>query len=134
MGISEGRSLVAMNDERREEAERESSTLPDSPSQHTGENVPHLGSYPAPYGPPFSSLSGQNYPQVYQVPWNYFNGFPYRGAEASAANGYRQFPIPLPIPIPVPYPRPPFYPYPRPPYYPYPGYYGPMYRPPFFWF
>ncbi|WP_282198034.1 hypothetical protein [Collibacillus ludicampi] len=125
-----------MDYEPREEIERDSSTLPDSPSHFTEQTVPHLGSYPAPYAPPFSSMSGQSYPQVYQVPWNYFN-FPYRGTyqPAYADTGYRQIPIPLPLPIPlpVPYPSPPYYPYPRPPYYPYPGsYYGPfVYRPPF---
>jgi hypothetical protein len=118
------------------EPREEFSTLPDSPS-HYSEQTPNLGSYPAPYAPPFSSMSEQTYPQVYQVPWSYFNGFlPYRGMyqPAYADTGNRQIPIPLPlpIPVPVPYPRPPYYPYPGPSYYPYPGpYFGPIVRPPF---
>lgn len=108
----------------------ESSSLLES-STHYGDSVPHFGSYPAPYVPPFQ-MGGHVYPQVYQIPWSYFGGFPYRVTDYETGNEgrmeQRQIPIPIPLPVPVPYPRP--Y-YPRP-YYPYYGpFYGPFYHP--FW-
>lgn len=35
----------------------------------------------APYAPPFNIPTGGSYPQMYQIPWSQFPGFPYRPEE-----------------------------------------------------
>lgn len=81
-----------------------------------------------PYAPPFSIPQGATYPQLYQVPWNYFQGFPYRPGEtdetdAGGVETRQYFPV---YPYGHPYHHPHYhYPYYGHPYYGHPPYMRP---------
>jgi hypothetical protein len=100
------------------EAEKENREMPGDSQWHD-----------APYGPPFQSFPESMYPQLYQIPWSYFPGFPYRpekyfGEEPTDMEENREV---TGYPAAYPYQHP-YHPYHYPHYHHYPHHYYPYYH------